>query len=171
MTVTAAILVPGHGCVLGCDSRVTAGYGIVTDACVKYVVAGSAICLVSGHDGSLMDYIASARNIEGVRLIASEYTDGRNLSWDLLCYDRKLERLVVIDSHGSAIPVGAYHTSGSGGDVALGVLSSSPPPQTLEAGKRLIRKACGLAARHNAACGGKVRVLTVEGGRKKVEIS
>lgn len=149
----------------------TAGYGIVTDNCLKYVVAGSAICLVSGHDGALCDVIAQARNIEGVRMMAAEYMEGRGLSWDLLCFDRRLQTLVCLDSHGSAIVLGNYHTTGAGGDVALGVLSGALVPRTLEAAQKLVRKACNVAVKHNAACGGKIRVLTVRGKRAAIEFS
>jgi 20S proteasome alpha/beta subunit len=157
--------------VLACDSRVTAGTGIVTDDCLKYVVAGSAVALVAGSDGALMDVIASAKNIDGLRMLATEYSDGRQLQWELLCYCRKSERLVWLDNTGMALPLGDYHATGSGGDYALGVLSSAPKPKDLAAAARLVRKACRVAIKHNAACGGKVRVLVVRGKRAPVEFS
>lgn len=165
-----AYAIEGEGAVLACDSRVTAGYSILSDSCDKFVVAGSAVCLVSGHDGSLIDHICHAKNVEGVRMIAAEFMEGKGLSWDLLCYDRRTERLVMVDSHGSAIVLGPYHTSGCGGDYAMGVLSSSPIPRTLEAAQKLVRKATAVAVRHSAACGGRIRVLTVRGKRAAVEI-
>jgi 20S proteasome alpha/beta subunit len=171
VTVIVGYTVPGEGAVLACDSRVTAGYGILSDSCDKFVVAGSAVCLVSGHDGSLIDHICHARNIEGVRMIAAEFMEGKNLSWDLLCYDRRSEQLVMVDSHGSSILVGPYHASGCGGDYAMGVFSSSPTPRTLERAQKLVKKACAVAIKHSAACGGKIRILTVRGKRAAVEIS
>lgn len=150
---------------MACDSRVTSGYEIVTDDCLKYVIAGSAVCLVSGNDGSLLEHLAQARNIEGVRLLANEYQEGKGLSWDLLCYCRRSEKLVLIDHAENAIVLGTFYATGSGGDTALGVLASAAAPRTLEAAARVVRKACEIACRHNAGCGGKIRVLTIRGKR------
>lgn len=172
MTVCCAIVVPGQGAVLGCDSRVSnvATADILSDACEKFIVAGSVTALISGDIG-LLDHIVAARNIEGLRMLAAEYSDGRGLSWDLLTYCRKSERLVYLDQAGVAQPLGEFYATGSGAGYALGCLSSSPRPKDLIQAQKLVRKAVRIAIKHNAACGGRIRVLTVRGKRSPVEIS
>lgn len=167
MTCCVAIKVPGHGAVLACDSRVLSGLGILTDACDKFVIAGSAVCLVAGHDGMLCDVISSAKNVDEVRHAALEYTDGKTLSWDLLIYDRRSDSLVYLDNHGSTIRLGNVATSGSGGDIAQGVLDALPKPSGLPAAAKAAERAIRTAIRRNAACGGRVRVLSIPSSRKK----
>lgn len=104
-------------------------------------------------------------------MLACEYTDGRPLSWDLLCYCRRTERLALLDCHGSAVALGAFYATGSGGDVALGVLATAGQPKTLEAAQKLVRKACATAIKLNVACGGAIRIVTVKGKRAAIEVS
>lgn len=167
MTVCLALKVPGHGCVLACDSRVLCSYNVLTDQCDKFVVAGSAVCLVSGHDGMLCDVIAGAKSIDEVRHAALEYTDGKQLSWDLLVYDRRSDSLVLLDNHGSTIRLGNSATTGAGGDIAQGVLDTLPKPSSLPAAARAAERAVRTAIRRNASCGGRVRLLTVPAARRK----
>ena len=170
MTVVAGYLVPG-GAVLACDSRVLAGDQIASDSCDKFVIAGSAVCLVSGQDGALMEAIGQAKNFEGVRMLATEYQQGNSgLNWNLLCYDRRTEQLLDFDSDGCTLTVGPWATRGAGGPYAAGALSASSVPRTLEAAEKLVRKACSIAIKHSAACGGRIRVLTVRGKRTAVEV-
>ncbi len=167
MTVCVALKVPGVGAVLACDSRVLCGHGILTDACDKWIIAGSAICLVSGHDGALMDVLSEARSLQEVHTAALEYTDGKALNWDLLIFDRKSDCLVFLDNHGSTLRLGLSATSGSGGDIAQGVIDTLPKPTTLAQASRIADRAIRTAIRRNAACGGRVRVLQVPGARRK----
>lgn len=170
MTVAVGVRVPGEGAVLACDSRVLAGYDIVSDTCEKFLVCGSCVALVAGNDGGLMDAIAGTKNVQELHTAAFAYQEGKALNWSLLVYDRKADRLLSIDSDGCVLPLGLQATDGAGGGIALGVLSGQRP-KDLAAAKRLVKRAVLTACKHNASCGGRTRIVTVRGKRGSVEVS
>jgi 20S proteasome alpha/beta subunit len=171
MTVVVGQLVEGAGAVLACDSRITCGYSILTDACDKFLVCGSAVVLVSGDDGGLMAELAHTRHFDTVRAAALAYTEGKQLTWELLIYDRRVGGLFVLNSDGATVPLGSYAALGAGGDIALGVLGSAPVPKDLVSATRLVKRAARVAVKHNSGCGGKIRVLTIRGKRDRVEVA
>lgn len=166
MTIGLGIKVPGQGCVLACDSRVLCGNDIVTDTCDKFVLAGSAVAVVAGHDGALMDHLQLCKSFDELYNTALEYTQDKPLNWDLLIFDRKTDQLVFLDNHGSLLRVGNGYAIGCGSGFAMGVLDALPKISTLEAAKKAADKAVRCAIRRNAACGGRVRLLVVPAGRK-----
>ena len=162
MTVGLGIVVRDKGCVLACDSRVMAGYSIVSDDCEKFVLCGSAVALVSGNDGGLVDAIKGSRNLVQLHKRALTYTVDTNLTWDLLIWDRTTSRLYLLDQAGSFLPLGATAAIGRGGEMAQGFLDAfaKAPVSLVEASARA---QAGVVAtcRRNAACGGLVRVIVV----------
>jgi ATP-dependent protease HslVU (ClpYQ) peptidase subunit len=171
LTVLVGVVVPGEGCVLACDSRVSIGATILSDDCPKYVIAGSCVALVCGEDGGLLDALDGSRNVDELRYRALEYQNGKDLDWALLVYDRRSEKLVYFEGSGATVLLDDFGALGSGGTLALGALTYAGKPRTLASAQKLARRACQVAIRHNATCGGKVRVLTIRGKRLPVEIS
>jgi ATP-dependent protease HslVU (ClpYQ) peptidase subunit len=172
MTIGAVVKVPGEGAVLVADGRVTDGaLRILTDSCDKTAVLGSCIALVAGCDGRALQDLREA----GVKSYAGvvEYCRQRQEeepTWQLIVWDRPTQRIIRIDSSLSEIETGTSAFIGSGGDTAQGALAGWPRPKSLDEAAKQTKRAAKLACTHNAACGGRIRVIIARGKRKPLEI-
>lgn len=164
MTVLAAVRVPGKGCVLAADSRVTAGSTIVTDICKKILRCGSSAVAMSGCDGNLLGVLANCRSWEDVLKSAFAYQrEHDKLDWSALGYDAKTDRLWTFDSDEHIMDMGVSAVGGCGGNVARGWLDAQRvhQPRTLDGAKAWAVGACRAAVRRDSACGGRIRALTI----------
>ena len=175
VTVGVVYRVPGHGAVLGCDSRVLAGDGeIITDADEKWLVAGSAIALVAGQSGGLWADLKEATPAgwpalrKAVTDIDAELSHARD--YEVLVYDRRADVIWHTDHQGDAIRRGLFASIGCGGGLALGALEASPAPRTLEHAEKIVRRAVKIACRRHSACGGRIRTIIVRGRRGELEL-
>ena len=167
MTCIVAVRVPGVGCVLGCDSRVTVGTEILTDLCDKYFVAGPCAGAIAGYDGGLLQALVAAKGVDAVRAAALKYTEDREkLDWSALLYDQRADKLGYLDSSGAWLPLGSTAAQGCGAAYALGYLSGQPTPRTLDQAHALAEAAVKVAIRHDSACGGRVRAVRAPRGAR-----
>lgn len=162
MTVLAAVRVPGKGCVLAADSRVTAGTSIVTDTCVKVLRCGAVVAGVSGHDGSLLTALKGTRNWDEVLRGAFKYAaDHPALDWSLLVYDSGADVLRYVDSDETVLDSGLVATGGCGAPYARGWLDAQAPARTLEVARAQAMGAVRAAIKRDSACGGRVRTIVL----------
>jgi ATP-dependent protease HslVU (ClpYQ) peptidase subunit len=162
MTVGIVIRVPGHGAVIGSDSRVTSGHDKVTDDCVKHIICGSVVVTVAGQDGALFELLRSAKTWRSVMERGATYNTLKpSQEWALLGYDRKTNRCLSFDSDLCQLDVGNLYAHGSGASYAMGAAAVCPRPRDLAAARRTVRRACAAAVRFNLGCGGKIRTVTI----------
>jgi 20S proteasome alpha/beta subunit len=163
MTVLAAVRIPGKGCVLAADSRVTGGTTIITDTCNKIVRCGSAALAISGCDGNLLGAVANARSWTELLQAAFKYTaDHDKLDWAGIGYDSTSDRLWSVDSDQHILDVGTSAVGGCGGGVARGWLDAHVGQlRNLDNAKALVVGACRAAIRRDSACGGRVRTAVI----------
>lgn len=163
VTCIVACRVPGKGAVIACESRVTAGTEIITDACDKWMVCGTVVLAIAGHDGGLVQALTGSKNLPGVLKAAAEYSSAHNgLNWQIIGYDMPRDQLLQLDSDGALIVVERKVTAGgSGGSYALGWLEAQRAPKTLGAAARSTTLAVRAAIKRDCACGGRVRVLSI----------
>lgn len=169
MTCIVAYRVPGEGAVLSCDSRVTDESAIVTDTCDKWLICGNVLLGISGHDGGLMPTIAPARSWADVVRLSAEYSRGRELEWEILAYDRRADRLMSLDHHGTQLVLGNAAAAGHGAAYALGALDVLPRARSLDKAAALATKAVRVAIRRDTSCGGRVRTFVARGRSRAVE--
>lgn len=115
-----------------------------------------------------MDAIANARGIYQIHRRALAYTEGKNLNWELLIWDRTRRELMSLDNNGSRFELGPVATIGSGGDLAQGYLDGCKKPSSVAQAVKQARGALDVAYRRNAACGGAQRFVVAT--RRKIEI-
>lgn len=172
MTVGVAIRVPGQGAVLACDSRVVDSDSgeIYTDADHKWGLFGTTAAVCSGALGGLWLDLREKppRNLAELRERTTDLdAKDHDREYEILVYDRRKDRLVICDHQGDMTHVGGMGAVGSGGAIALGVLDAAKPPTTLEAAATLAQRACRIATRRNAFCGGRIRLVLVPAARRE----
>jgi 20S proteasome alpha/beta subunit len=175
VTVGVVYRVPGQGAVLACDSRITGDNAqILSDQDEKWLVAGSSVACCAGSLGGLWNDLRAQpprswpelrRAITDIDAVLSHDRD-----YEVLAYDRRADSLWHADHSGEALRKGLFATIGCGGTLALGVLEASAAPRTLEAAEKLVRRAVRVACKYNSACGGRTRVLLVQGKRTAISI-
>lgn len=170
MTVLAVYRIPGEGAVLACDSRVTSSSGIVTDYCEKWLVCGSVMLAVYGTDGGLPQALEGAKNWAEVMKRGCEFTQGKQLDWGILAYDRKSDRVMLGDFLGGEYQVSNVHAVGAGGDYAQGWLDGQRKAKNLNEATKLCRAALKATFRRDVTCGGRIRTLIAEGRRGPVKL-
>lgn len=172
MTCIVACRVPGKGAVIACDSRVTAGTEIVTDACDKWMVCGTVALAIAGRDGGLVQALTPARSLAEVLKASSTYAkDHHELNFQIVAYERTRDHLWQLDSDGALLQVERRFTSGgSGGNYALGWLEACAAPKTLGQARKVLANAVRASMKRDCACGGPVRVLTVPGKRGEIVV-
>lgn len=165
VTVGIVYRVPGHGAVLGCDSRTCMSDGsIITDHDEKWSIFGTVIACVAGEVGGLwMDLIDTPPTTWPAfrKAFTDPLADAQERTFELLAYDRRADVLWHTDHRGEALKRGMYATIGCGGPYAQGVLDASGPPKTLDAAGRLVRRALAITCRRHSACGGRLRTVTI----------
>lgn len=172
MTCIIAARVPGRGAVIACDSRVTAGTEIVTDACDKWLVCGTVALAISGRDGGLVHALRGAKNLPELMKAAAEYSSAHTeQNWLLVAYDRTKDQLLQLDSDGALMPCERrFVAGGSGGSYALGWIEAQRTPKTLATAASVSRDAVRAAMKRDCACGGRVRVLTIRGKHGTISV-
>lgn len=171
MTVCLAYRVPGEGCVLVSDGRVTDGaLRVLTDSCDKSAVLGSCVALVAGCDGRALQDLQELKVKKYADILAyvrSRHGESEDY-WQLIVWDRSGQKLYTLDSALTELEH-SVAAIGCGSDIATGVLSALPHPQSLEEATRALNKAARVACRRNAGCGGRIRTIVVRGKRKPIE--
>lgn len=174
MTVGVAIRVPGQGAVLACDSRTTGDFGTVySDSDQKYGVFGTCVGLCAGQMGGLwIDLCESPpRNWAELRgKITDLDATAHGRAYEILVYDRLGDRILLTDHQGDSILQSGFAAIGVGADLALGVLSASKTPTTLDAAAKLVQRTVKIVCRRNALCGGRIRTLVVHGRKGPIDV-
>ena len=164
MTVAVAIRVPGVGCVIGSDGRITEDCAILADSFVKWSDWGGLVSCWAGDLAKKTDLDrAPPADLDALR--AKLRTGGGETS--VLVYDRAADRLTHTGSDAWLIPVASHWAIGSGGNVALGFLDGQRPAADLKSAAGLALRALRAAVRRRSSCGGRLRVVQVPHDRRR----
>ena len=175
MTVGILYKVSGLGAVLGCDSRVTGGTGqILSDQDEKWLVGGNIVSCCAGSLGGLWHDLRAQppKTFAEFRLKTTDIdaVSAHDRDYELLVYDRKHDVIWHTDHSGEALKRGVFAAIGCGNAYAIGALSTSEQPKTLEQAEKLVRRALKVACSHHSACGGRLRTIVIEGKRGPVTV-
>jgi 20S proteasome alpha/beta subunit len=157
MTVLIAIHLPGQGCVMASDGRLTGpSYEIASDTAEKVFRHGNLLLGVAG------DWEAMTR-IRDTDPSVDELANMRRtgLSYELFVYDRSDDLLWYFDSDGSQEHEDEILFGGNGCSFAAGALDSFSPPGTLSEARSQALGAVRVSCKRHTQCGGRVRALTV----------
>lgn len=159
MSVCLAYRIPGEGAVLACDGRVTSNSDstILSEAEKKYVICGgSSIVLLAGEVGPIWVKLMGTppKNYKAFRHIVGEHST-HDLEW--VTYDRKKDQIII----GDVVSTRPIAGIGCGAPFGLGALEALPLAKTLADAQKAISSAMAIACRRNAACGGRIRIITI----------
>lgn len=165
LTIGVGLRLPGMGCVLACDSRITTDDGtIVSDYDEKWAECGSIVALCAGSLGALWDDLRETptKNWREFRAkVTNLQATQQDLEYEILLYDRRKDRLLLSSHHGDGVVVRNFGGIGAGAAYALGYLDGAPAPTSLTAATKLVENAVRVACKRNSSCGGRIRVLTI----------
>lgn len=163
MTVIAAYRIPGQGCVLACDSRVTGDFGeIITDNDFKYLSGPTYTAVCAGTLGGLWFdlMIEPPKTLAAFRTAFRAESPFGHPGYVAIVYDHTSDALMRIDHSGDVCQAPeAFVTDGCGGDLARGMLIMSKAPKNLSEAGKVLRTTLTAVAKRNSMCGGKIRTL------------
>lgn len=173
MTVGVALVVPGKGAVIACDGRVSGESGnILNDLDEKWLIGqGSYVATCAGMIGGLW-FDLRKRPPKTVAQLRRKTMDleaiDHDRNYELLVYDMRSQTVLHSDHQGDTQPHSGSLAIGCGAPYALGLIDAAPAPRTLAAAERTARAAVASACKRHSACGGRVRVILVEGKRARL---
>jgi len=159
VTVCVAVRLPGEGCVLGADGRVTSGGAVVATAAVKVRRFGALYVGVAGDAPTVL----SAWRRTGPSTVEELLTCApKGRDWEAVAYDCATDRLVTVDSTGAVMTYREWAAVGTGGTAALACmdyaareLRDATPELVAHCVRRIVRS----VSKYDTACGGRVRVV------------
>lgn len=159
MTVALAYRIPGAGAVMACDGRVTDANdsSILSDTERKYAICGPVTIMLAGSLGKLFVKLQDEnppKTFPALRALISEHSTDET-EW--MAYDKKSDRLYL----GDVLMGRPIAGIGCGSAYGLGALEALPLARTLQDAHKAVSTAMAIACRRNAACGGKIRILTI----------
>lgn len=166
MTVGIIYRVPGHGAVIGCDSRLTDESGAISsDHWEKWGIFGSVIACYAGTIGGLWQDLRDkpTKNWPEFRKAITDLdaTQAHDRDYEVLVYDRRKDIIWHTGHQGDAVRHGGYAAIGAGGGIALGALDVSSPAKSLDSAERLVRRAVKISCRRHSSCGGRIKTVVV----------
>jgi len=164
MTVGIAYRVPGEGCVLVSDGRITCDGEILTDTARKFVICGSTAAVLAGTVGALWGRLQDTppKSFAALR----EAVEASDDDTDWLAYDRKGDHLWLGDVRLTT----PFACIGTGASTAHGALAMVDSPKSLDEAIKLCKRSVKVVCARHTTCGGKVRTIVVRGRSKPIEI-
>ena len=161
MTI-ALVIKAGKGAVVAADGRLSLEDSgeIVSDSFDKLVLAAEGVTAFAGAlGGMLVDLRADPPS--DMLVMRERLRTYKALSFDYLTYVGG--HIYHGDHEGGIIRCGRYAAIGSGALPVLGALDALPAPKTLDDAERMARQLIRNACKRVSSCGGRVRVVRVEG--------
>ena len=169
MTCLVGIRVPGVGAVIMAEGQITDESGrIWTKRANKLLKLPEVVIGVCGYY-SILDVIAASKVKTYDDVKAFIFNTSAAHAYQLLCYDRRRDRLVAIESDGQETVHNNWVTEGAGADLAAGALAALPRSESMEQAVVRARAAVTIACRMQVTCGGAIHYFqskAIRGSKK-----